>query len=129
VGYRLVDFGEVAPDEPTGFIIYGPVLTERNRELGARFLTAYLRGIRRYNEGPTPRNVATIAEYLKVSPEVIRRGWAGIHADGFVDVVRMRRFQDWLYDLGLISVRNPMPTVVDLAFLEQARAALGVTGR
>ena len=129
IAFRLMDFGDIVPEEPTGFIIYGPTLEEQNRALGTRFMIAYLRGMRRYNEGPTARNVAIIAEYLKVSPEIVRKGWAGIHPDGFVDVVRMRRFQDWLFDLGLTAVRNPMSTVIDLAFLEDAREALGVSER
>lgn len=130
VGYPLLDMAAVIPGEPTGFLFYGPPLLEQRPELGARFLTAYLRGALQYIRGPTPRNVAIIAEYTKIDAATIRKaGWVGIHRDGFVDVAKVRRFQDFQYDLGLITVRNPMNAVVDPTFLEQARAQLGIPGR
>jgi NitT/TauT family transport system substrate-binding protein len=130
VGVRLFDFADIIPGEPTAFLFMGPTLLEANRALGVRFLTAYLRALRRYNEGPTARNIATVASHTGIETEVIRRGgWIGIHADGAVDVNRLRRYQDWLYEIGLVGVRNPVSTVVEVALLEQARQAAGVSSR
>lgn len=130
VGVRLVDFADIILGEPTAFIFMGPALLDGNRPLAVRFLTAYLRALRRYNEGPTPRNVAVVAEYTRIEPEIVRKGgWIGIHADGYVDVARLRRYQDWLYEIGLVGVRNPLTTVADTALVDQARAALGLPPR
>jgi NitT/TauT family transport system substrate-binding protein len=130
VGVKFLDVADVIPDEPTHFIFMGPTLLERNRSLGVRFLIAYLRGVRVYNAGPTVRNVATVSEYTGVAPEVIRNGgWIGIHVDGYVDLSRLRRYQDWLYDIGLVNVRNPIAQVVDAALLDQARTYLGIPSR
>jgi NitT/TauT family transport system substrate-binding protein len=130
VGVRLVDFADIILGEPTAFIFMGPTLLDGNRPLAVRFLTAYLRALRRYNEGPTPRNVAVVAEFTRIEPEIVRKGgWIGIHADGYVDVARLRRYQDWLYEIGLISVRNPLTTVADTTVVDQARAALGLPPR
>jgi NitT/TauT family transport system substrate-binding protein len=130
VAVKFVDFADIVPGEPTAFIFMGPTLLEGNRALGVRFLAAYLRGLRRYNDGPTARNLATVAEYTKIEPEILRKGgWIGIHADGSVDVLRLRRYQDWLYEIGLVGVRNPITAVADTTLIEQARLAVGLLVR
>jgi len=130
IGVKLVDIGDIAPGEPISFLIYGRHLLVENRALGVRFMVAYLQGVQRYIQGPTPRNVAVIAEYTKTDPEIIRKGgWVPIYADGFVDVNRARRYQDWLYEIELIGVRNPISTVIDSSFAEQARSILGIASR
>ena len=130
IGVKLVDIADLVPGEHVSFVIYGRSLTVDHRPLGVRFMVAYLQGVRRYLEGPTPRNVAVVAEYTKTDPEIVRKtGWAPIYPDGFIDVNRARRYQDWLFDLQLISVRNPISTVIDTSFAEQARAILGIGSR
>lgn len=130
IGFKLVDVADVVPGEHVSFLIYGRNLLGEKRDLGVRFMVAYLEGVKRYSEGPTPRNVAIIAEYTKTEADVIRRsGWAPIYVDGFVDVDKARRYQDWLYEMELIGVRNPMSAVVDGYFAEQARGILGMAAR
>ncbi len=130
IGVQLIDLADIIPGEHIGFLVYGRNLLVENRPLGVRVMVAYLQGVRRYGEGPTPRNVAAIAEYTKTDPEIIRRsGWIGIHPDGYIDVNKARRYQDWLYEVELISVRNPMSSVIDTSFAEQARGILGLGAR
>lgn len=127
---KFLDMAELVPGEPTAFLIYGPTFLEQHRNLGTRFTVAYLRGVRRYNEGPTPRNVTTVAEYTKIDVAVLRKSdWIGIHLDGFIEMGKLRRYQDWLYEIGLIGVRSPMSAVVDPSFAEAARTTLGLPGR
>ena len=130
VGVKMLDFADLIPGEPTAFLFYGPSLLERRPAVGVRFLIAYLRALRRYNEGPTPRNVAIVAQYTKIdAPTIQKGGWIGIHPDARVDVAKLRRFQDWQFDIGLISVRSPVTILVDVSVLEQAWAQLGLQGR
>ncbi len=130
IAFKLLDVADIVPAEHTSLLTYGRTLVVGNRPLGVRVMVAYLQGIRRYGEGPTPRNVAIIAEYTKTDPETIRKGgWVSIHPDGYVDLNRTRRYQDWLYEIELISVRSPMSALLDLYFVEQARAILGIPPR
>ena len=127
IGVKVIDTADIVPGEPQAFIIYGPTLLEQNPALGRRFMVAYLRGVQRYNEGATARNVAIIAKYIKIEPAIVQKGgWVDIHRDGFIDAAKIRRYQDWLFDIGLVNIRNPISTVVDTSFLEQALAALGI---
>ncbi len=127
---KLVDYTQVINGEPIAFIIYGPTLLERNRDAGIRFMIAYLTALQQYNQGPTDRNVAIVAEYTNTDPESVRQaGWVPIHADGFVDVQGLRRQQDWYLETGLVNARAPIGLVLDASFLRQARQALGIAGR
>ncbi len=118
VGVLFVGSSEVIPGEHIAFIFYGPTLLDRNREMGRRFMVAYLQALQQYNRGPTERNQAIISEYTKIDLETIRKGgWLPMYADGHVDVTALRRFQDWLYEVGLIGVRNPITSVADTSFL------------
>jgi len=129
MAFTLADPADFMMGEPLAFLYYGPTFLERDRALGLRFMVAYLRGLRQYNAGPTERNVSIVAEYTKVDPALVRRsGWIGMRADGLVDVAKVRRLQDWLYEIELVSVRNPMQTVVDNSFVDQAGDLLHLRG-
>lgn len=127
VGVLFVGSSEVIPGEHIAFIFYGPNLLDRDRNLGQRFMVAYVQALQQYQRGPTDRNVAIVSEYTKIDQTAVRKGgWLPMYADGRVDVVTLRRFQDWLYEIGLIGVRNPIPTVVDASFLDHANAIVSV---
>lgn len=129
IAFPLGDVGTIVPGEPLAFLFFGPSFLERRKPVGVRFMTGYLRALRRYNEGPTARNIATVAEYTKVEPTLVRRsGWIGMRGDGLVDVAKVRRLQDWMFAVELITVRNPMSLVVDHSFLEAAAAVLEQRG-
>jgi len=130
IGFKLLYFDDYFQGEHVRFLFFGRTLLEQNRALGLRVMVAYLQALQRYNEGPTPRNVGIISEYLKVPPEIVRKsGWTAIYPDGFVDVTGLRRYQDWLYDLDLVTVRNPVSRLADASFRERAKELLGIAGR
>lgn len=69
-----------------------------------------------------------MTEYTKIDLDTIRKGgWLSMFPDGRVNANALRRFQDWLYEIGLIGVRNPVTQVLDTSFLDHASAV--VTGR
>src|SRR3972149_10446026 len=92
-------------------------------------MVAYLGALRQYAQGPTARNVAIVAEYTKISPDLIRKGdWFPMYPDGRVNINAIRRFQDWLYAQEFIGVRMPVNALVDTAFLVYAAEALTSRG-
>ncbi len=126
MGVLMVASGDIAPNEQVAFVFYGPDLLQRDRALGQRFMVAYVQALRQYAQGPTARNLAIVAEATDVSVDIIRRGgWQAMFVDGHVEMDKVRRFQDWLYEIGMITVRNPMPSLVDTSFTDYANSALG----
>lgn len=88
-------------------------------------MVAYVQALQQYGRGPTERNLSIVAEYTKTDVATLKKaGWLSMYGDGRVDVVTLRRFQDWLYEMGLIGVRNPITAVVDTTFSEHATAVV-----
>lgn len=125
LGVLFAASGDLIPNEEIAFLIYGPDLLVRDRGMGRRFMVAYLEGLRQYVRGPIPRNVATIAAATQVPADLILRGgWQAMFPDGHIEINRLRRFQDWLYEIGLIGVRQPILAVVDTSFIDYANSVL-----
>ncbi|HEX8254075.1 MAG TPA: ABC transporter substrate-binding protein, partial [Thermoanaerobaculia bacterium] len=76
---------EVAPGHQSTVIVYGKRLLRDDVELGRRVMRAYLRGVRRYNEGKSERNVAIVSRYSKLPVEVVGKScWVSVANDGTV---------------------------------------------
>ena len=60
----LVPAQDYYPDYPTP-LYYGPAFLDKNPDLGEKFMVAYLRGVKQYNEGKTERNLEILQKYTK----------------------------------------------------------------
>ncbi len=77
-------------------MVFGKNLLVDNREAGARFLAAYLKGVQQYNEGKTDRNLQIIAEATGESIEMLKAAcWVPIREDGSIDFSGVDAFQQW----------------------------------
>lgn len=105
--------------------MYGPNLLEKNRDLGVRYMIAYLKGVRQYNEGKTPRNIEIISKYTEISPEEVEQScWMSMRNDGSMDITGMTGFQEWAIAKGLQLSLISSEQLLDLSFIEEANAAL-----
>jgi NitT/TauT family transport system substrate-binding protein len=87
---------DVAPGHQTAVLVYGKRLAIDEPDLGRRFMRAYLRGVRQFNEGKTERNVAILSRHTKLPPKIIRDScWISIANDGRIDVKAVQPFLDW----------------------------------
>jgi len=126
-GHLWVTPQDVLPDSQYAYLFFGPALLERDPEAGYRFLTAYLRGVRRYLEGKTSRNLAILSARTGLDPERLAAAcWPGFRADGEVDPESLRDFQQWGRSKGLLDAGLPTDFVWDPRFIREAgrRAAV-----
>lgn len=115
---------EVLPDSQSAVVLYGPNFLRDDPEAGERFMTAYLKAVRQYNEGKTDRNVEILAEALSLDPELLKRMcWPTLRNDGAVNVESELDFQQWAVDTGLVEQPVSAEQLWDPAFTE---AAVGV---
>jgi NitT/TauT family transport system substrate-binding protein len=125
----VVEMEQIAPGNQLSVIVFGPRLLETEPEVGRRFIRAYLRGVRRYNEGKTDRNVAIIAKHTKLPQEMIRRAcWQTMSSDGHIDPEAMQPFLTWARKVGYIEADVPVarwwnPSYVEAATRSAASAA------
>ncbi len=124
-GALWVGANAVFPNFSYAFITFGPNLLEGDADVGTRFMTAYLQGVRQYNEGKTERNLDILAAATELDADVLERAcFPQIHVDGAIDIDSVRAYQDWAFERGFIDVILEADQVYDPRFIEAANMAL-----
>jgi ABC-type nitrate/sulfonate/bicarbonate transport system substrate-binding protein len=117
---------DVAPGFQVGSIMYGPNLLNDNRELGTRFMVAYLKGVRAYNEGATDRNVEILSEQLQMdSAELAVMCWPSIRDNAVPNVQSIMDYQQWAADRDIVPEQVTEEQIYDPEFIDAANAELG----
>jgi NitT/TauT family transport system substrate-binding protein len=108
-GTFWLDGADVVPGMQWGTIIFGKRLLGVDRELGMRFMTAYRRGILRYNEGKTPRNVAIVSSSTGLdSLGVANACWPAVREDARLNLASIMSYQAWAVRRGfLLELARP----------------------
>jgi NitT/TauT family transport system substrate-binding protein len=115
---------DIAPGLQTRSIIFGPTLLRERPDDGRRFLIAYLKGLRRFHEGKTERNL-DILDRGKYGRDVLQRAcWPSTPEDGHVEIASLVEFQEWAQRRGLLDRVARPDEMWEPRFLEEASAAL-----
>lgn len=118
-------FNSYMPEQQFGAMYFGPTIYDGNEDVGKRFMVAYLKGIRQYNEGKTDRNVELMAQLTKLDPaEVKKTCWQSFRNDGSLDFQSIMDFQQWALDMGYIDRLVNETELFDPQFLEYANQVL-----
>jgi NitT/TauT family transport system substrate-binding protein len=109
----------IAPDAQYTFVLFGERLLERERDLGERFMRAYLRGVELYvDEEKSPRLVEILAARTHLDPDFLRRMcWPPTVRDGRIDRDSLERYQDWAIGRKLIDGKIDVSKMIDTGFL------------
>ena len=125
-GHRLLAGGNaLSPGSHLAVLVFGPSLLRRDRDLGQRFMTAYLRSVRKYNEGATPRNVALVSNGLGLDTADLKRMcWGSTSGDGAVNMKSLIDYQQWAVEIGQSSKILDTTLVTDPEFAARAAQIL-----
>ncbi len=122
---------EIYPDQQFNAILYSPQFAT-NTDAAGRFMLAYLRGVRDYNEvirkGRNVEEFAVIgAKYLPIRDASLypKMRHIGINPDGYLNRPGMEDDLNWYLAQGLMQQRIDLDTLVDYTFVEAALAKLG----
>lgn len=117
---------EVVPEAQLAAIFYGPSLLTGNRDVGRRFMVAYLKGVRQYNLGKTARNVEIISKETGLDPDLLREAcWETIRGDGMINLKSVLDYQRWAVRRGLLDAPLPPEKFWDPSFVDAANRVLG----
>jgi ABC-type nitrate/sulfonate/bicarbonate transport system substrate-binding protein len=95
---------EVLPDMQYAVFVYGPTLLQENPEAGRRFMTAYLRAVRQYNEGKTERNMELLGEFTGQDEAFLQEAcWPAFRSDGSINTQSILDFQAWAFEKELVD--------------------------
>jgi len=116
---------ELVPDAEAAVILYGPTMLGENRDVANRFMTAYLKAVRQYNEGKTPRNIELLAEFSDIDPEFLEKMcWPALRTSGELNVQAVLDFQAWAMEAGHLDNALSPEQFYDGSFVSQANSAL-----
>ncbi len=116
---------EIIPGFQHSSLLYGPSLLEGDVDAGERFMLAYLRGVRRFNEGKTERNLEILARHTGLEPALLRDAcWPAIDPDGGVNIESIEAFQSWAVERGLLDSASPRERLTEPRFAQRASRRL-----
>ena len=125
------------PDQQTAVTLFSDHFIKGRRDGAERFMRAYLRGVRMYNDalkdgrlaGPKANDVIPIlAKYTTIKDESMFRRMIRNYCnpDGEVNVTSLKKDLDFFRELGLIEKKDAsVEGVVDPSFAKAAVAKLG----
>ena len=124
-GVIWTSINQVIPDFQFAFLLYGPTLIEKNPEIGKRFMVAYLRAVREYNQGKTDRNLKIIAKRIGLEEEFLKKVcWSPHRNSGEINIRSVLDFQTWGIKKGFIEKENSPDQFWDPRFVDYANKVL-----
>src|SRR5215467_12709786 len=124
---------EIAPRQQVAVVLYGPKFVE-NRDLARRFMLAYVKGARYYNDAFDKKDGAKRKEVVgilvrntavKDADLYVRMVMPGIDPNGRVNVDSLAGQQDYFLAKGSQKTRLELKQVVDMQYAEWAVQKLG----
>jgi NitT/TauT family transport system substrate-binding protein len=117
--------GEVLPGYVISTMMYGPTMLDERPDVGRRFATAIVKGIRRYNLGKTPRNLEIVERATGLTSDQVQAAcWPKMHDEPRIDPSVFRGYQEWSIDYDLIDRVLEDDELFDVSFIEYAIAEL-----
>lgn len=97
-------FEENLPNSQLAVVMFGPTIIKEKPEAGDRFMVAYLKAVRQYNEGKTAKNISLMAEFTKSTPEEAENYcWQSFTDDGHVNLNFILEYQKWAFNKGYLD--------------------------
>jgi NitT/TauT family transport system substrate-binding protein len=120
----LISGQDFQPDYPSP-LFYGPAFMDTNPDLGNRFMVAYLKGVRQYNEGKTERNLEILRNYTHLDRDLLKQScWSPIANDGRVPQQPVREYIDWMYANKKINQNLDIDEVFNMSYVNYANRIL-----
>ena len=138
VAVRVAGNDITYPDQQTAVTFFSDQFIRKRRDVAERFMRAYIRGVRMYNDalkdgglaGPKADEVIPIlVKYTAIKDEGMFRRMipSYVNPDGAVNVASLKKDLDFFRELGLIEKKDiGVEGVVDDSFAKAAVTKLGL---
>lgn len=120
---------DVLPDFQLSVILYGRTFLEDETGLGTRFMIAYLKAVRQYQQGKTPRNLEIMADFTGLEEGLLERScWQSFRSDGMINLQSVIDFQTWADARGMLDTELNPEDFWEPQYIEAALAVLDQDG-
>src|SRR5882757_2688853 len=140
-GARFMDTNEFYPHQQISVIFYSEKFAIQRKDVAGRFMRAWLRGARFYNDAikggkiagagaGADEVVATMAKSFNMNPALVREMYSqAVDVNGAVNAASIQKDIDFFHKQGWVSGGIKASDVIDMSFAQEASAALGPYGR
>ncbi len=129
-GVKWKGYADVAPGIQQTVVAFSPQFTAQ-RDVATSWMTAYLRGLRDYNDAffkntHRSQTVEALASALSLKPALFdSMGFAHLDPDGRVNMASVEDRMRWYVQMGYVSAPVDLTKVFDSSFADAAVARLG----
>lgn len=118
------------PNFQHAILLYGPTLLEKNPDAGKRFMVAYLKAARQYNEGKTKHNLEILAKHTGLGRRLLEEiCWPAMRSNGQIHIDSLMDYQAWALKKGFLDKMVSPNQFWDPGFVEHANKVLGTPDR
>jgi NitT/TauT family transport system substrate-binding protein len=133
---RFVPGDQIYPNQQLAVVVYGGGFTRKAPEAARKFMVAYLRAARDYNDaiasghltGPKGDEIiAILTRYTTLKDAALYREMVpnGVDPDGRVNIASMEKDHEFIAKLGLLKGESSVKDIVDPSFAAAAVERLG----
>jgi NitT/TauT family transport system substrate-binding protein len=116
---------DVLPDYQFGLLVFGERLLDEEPEAGQRFMVAYMKAVRQYNEGKTERNLDIVARATDLDRDLLEEAcWPSYRSDGMINADTIVAFEEWAVSNGFLEAPVAKEDFWNPAFVEYANQVL-----
>ena len=132
-GVRFMDTNEFYPYQQISVIFFSDGFATERKEVAAKFMRAWLRGVRSYNDAikdgkiaGADEVVATMAKSFNMNPALIREMYSqAVDVTGAVNAAGVQKDLDFFLQQGWVTGQVKASDVIDMSFARKASAELG----
>jgi NitT/TauT family transport system substrate-binding protein len=134
-GVRFMDTNVFYPHQQISTIFYSDKFARERKDVADKFMRAWLRGVRAYNDAIKGGKIAgsgadevvqTMAKSFNMKPELIRDMYSqAVHVDGAVNAAGIQKDLDFFQKQGMVAGQIKASEVIDMSFARNASAGLG----
>lgn len=119
---------QVIPDFQFDVVAFGPTVLVKRPEAGKRFMVAYLKAVRQYNQGKSIKNLSILTKHTSLEVDFLKKVcWPQFRSDGTINVKSILDFQSWAVRKGLLDTPCTENQFWDPSFIEYANKVLGAS--
>ncbi len=132
IAVRVAGDDEIYPNQQSATIMYSPVFIEKYPEEAKKFMVAYVKGLRDYNDAfdqgkGKSEIIAILTKHTRIKDKSIYEKVVpvGLDPNGLVNIESLRNDAKWYFQKGLVKKLPKIDTIVDLSFAKHAVSVLG----
>jgi NitT/TauT family transport system substrate-binding protein len=132
IAVKVADVYEVYPDQQSAAIFYSSRFIREHRDLAEKFMVAYLKGVREYDNAfirgiDKAKTIALLKKYIEIESGSIWDNMipVGLNPNGFLNKRSLTEDAAWYKKYGFIEQVPDIDKAVDESFVKKAVAAIG----